>query len=89
MKGGALRPDTEVRSRELDTIHKLLARVCHDPIFLWVQYLLAQFEVPAWVAWLPTLVGIPAGGSLTGDEYKMLITVFGVPVVSTNPICFH
>lgn len=54
---------------------------------------LAQFEVPAWVARLPTLVGIPAGGSLTGGEYKMLMTAFGVPVVTTKykifRICFH
>ncbi len=35
-----------------------------------------QFEMPLWVWRLPNDVGYPAGGSLSADEYKALITVY-------------
>ncbi|EJD38133.1 hypothetical protein AURDEDRAFT_172768 [Auricularia subglabra TFB-10046 SS5] len=58
----ALRAGTEAGTlRELDFIHKLLS----------------TFEAAPWVGRLPKLVGEPAGGSLSADEWKHLGTTFG------------
>ncbi|KAF7359564.1 alcohol dehydrogenase [Mycena venus] len=56
----ALRKRTELKERELDQIHKYLK----------------IFEMPHWVARLPSQVGYPSGGSLTADEWKGLGLVF-------------
>ncbi len=38
--------------------------------------------MPLWVGRLPTDVGYPAGGSLSADEYKALITIYCPVIVS-------
>ncbi|TFK81258.1 hypothetical protein K466DRAFT_502435 [Polyporus arcularius HHB13444] len=59
IKTQALRPDTKAGTkRELTVLHEFLN----------------TFRVPAWVGRLPMKVGEPAGGNLTADEYKLLIT---------------
>lgn len=65
----ALRERTSTKKvpRELDQIHAYLA----------------SFEMPSWVARLPTQIGYPAGGSLSADEWKCLGLVYGPIVVST------
>ncbi|THH29183.1 hypothetical protein EUX98_g5001, partial [Antrodiella citrinella] len=65
VKAGALREQTAKKLRELDQIHSMLR----------------QFEMPSWVARLPTEVGAPAGGSLTSDEWKALAMVYGPLVI--------
>ncbi|EJD36722.1 hypothetical protein AURDEDRAFT_174242 [Auricularia subglabra TFB-10046 SS5] len=60
-----LRPNTDGGTlRELDFIHQMLKK----------------FEVPSWVGRLPKVIGEPAGGSLSSDEWKWLAILFG-PVV--------
>lgn len=87
VKGGALRERTSPKGvpRELDSIHHYLRSVCTysfgrtharrltPPSF--------QFEMPAWAARLPKNVGYPAGGSLTSDEWKCLLLIYGPLVV--------
>lgn len=52
--------------------------------------LCAQFETPSHLATLPTMVGEPAGGSLTSDQWMLLATVFGPLVVRVNiMICLY
>ncbi|KAI0790156.1 hypothetical protein BC629DRAFT_1593292 [Irpex lacteus] len=59
--GNALRKDTKAGTeRELHAIYEYLD----------------LFEMPAWVARLPSEVGAPAGGSLTSDEWKGLALVY-------------
>lgn len=38
--------------------------------------------MPSWAARLPKDVGYPAGGSLTSDEWKCLLLIYGPLVVS-------
>ncbi|KAF8324274.1 uncharacterized protein EI90DRAFT_2347995 [Cantharellus anzutake] len=58
----ALRANTDAGTqRELQVLHDFLA----------------SLEVPPWVGRLPSRLGEPAGGSLSADEYKLLLTVFG------------
>ncbi|KII90042.1 hypothetical protein PLICRDRAFT_29188 [Plicaturopsis crispa FD-325 SS-3] len=66
IKPNVLRQRTSKKKvlREIDQIHEYLD----------------AFEMPAWVARLPSQVGYPAGGSLTADEYKGLAMVY-CPVV--------
>ncbi|EIW73973.1 hypothetical protein CONPUDRAFT_40430, partial [Coniophora puteana RWD-64-598 SS2] len=59
IKTSTLRASTTTQTRELDILHKFLAK----------------FEVPSWTGKLPPRVGEPAGGSLTADEYKFATTV--------------
>ena len=63
----ALRERTSTKKvpRELDQIHEYLK----------------VFEMPSWVARLPSQVGYPAGGSLSTDEWKCLGLVYGPIVV--------
>jgi hypothetical protein len=71
--------------RELDQIHNYLNVVCvclRLPSELRPFTLLDEFEMPDWVARLPSQVGYPAGGSLTADEWKGLALVYSPIVVS-------
>jgi hypothetical protein len=43
-----------------------------------------QFEMPAWAGQLPSRIGSPAGGSLSADEYKVLITYVSPMIVRPN-----
>ncbi|KZT04236.1 uncharacterized protein LAESUDRAFT_629493, partial [Laetiporus sulphureus 93-53] len=63
----ALRERTKGKKvkRELDQVHEYLA----------------NFEMPRWVARLPSEIGYPAGGSLTADEWKGLVLNYGPVVV--------
>ncbi|KAI0032169.1 hypothetical protein K488DRAFT_34530, partial [Vararia minispora EC-137] len=62
----ALRSDTEAGTqRELHDFHAFLDTV----------------EIPSWVGHLPRGVGNPAGGSLSADEYKVLMTCIAAMVV--------
>ncbi|EJU03312.1 hypothetical protein DACRYDRAFT_115499 [Dacryopinax primogenitus] len=47
--------------REIDEIHDVLV----------------TFEMPVWFARLPKQVGYPGGGSLTSDEWKCLLILYG------------
>ena len=38
--------------------------------------ILKKFEMPSWLGRLPTRVCYSSGGSLTADEYKVLILAF-------------
>ncbi|KAI0054356.1 hypothetical protein BV25DRAFT_1951632 [Artomyces pyxidatus] len=49
------------KTKELNVLHQMLA----------------EFEIPGYLGRLPTLVGIPAGGSLTADQWLLLATVVG------------
>jgi len=49
-----------------------------------------QFKMPPYLGRLPTLMGIPAGGSLTADQWLLMATVVGpiavcCPLVSNEP----
>ncbi|EJF56722.1 hypothetical protein DICSQDRAFT_70886 [Dichomitus squalens LYAD-421 SS1] len=67
IKGGTLRADTKAGTkRELSVLHRFLD----------------TFEAPEWVGRLPLRVGEPAGGSLTADEYKLMIICPGMLIVS-------
>lgn len=46
-----------------------------------VHLFACEFEAPEWAGRLPVRVGEPAGGSLTADEYKLLIICPGAIVV--------
>ncbi|TBU44114.1 hypothetical protein BD309DRAFT_815173, partial [Dichomitus squalens] len=66
IKGGTLRADTKGGTkRELSVLHRFLD----------------TFEAPEWVGRLPLRVGEPAGGSLTADEYKLVITCPGMIIL--------
>lgn len=43
-----------------------------------------QTEFPTWVGRLPSMVGEPAAGSLSADEWKTLVLIFGPLAVSTK-----
>ncbi|KAJ7812476.1 hypothetical protein B0H13DRAFT_2470899 [Mycena leptocephala] len=58
IKQGTLRPDTAKFTRELTFIHDFMK----------------TYEAPLWAGRLPVRVGEPAGGSLTADEYKFVVT---------------
>ncbi|KAI0026577.1 hypothetical protein K488DRAFT_32337, partial [Vararia minispora EC-137] len=63
---GALCSDTEAGTqRELHDFHAFMDTV----------------EIPSWAGHLPRGVGNPAGGSLSADEYKVLLTCIAVMVV--------
>ncbi|KAI0026650.1 hypothetical protein K488DRAFT_65515, partial [Vararia minispora EC-137] len=65
---GALRSDTEAGTqRELHDFHAFMDTV----------------EIPSWAGHLPRGVGNPAGGSLSADEYKVLLTCIAVMVMPT------
>ncbi|OCH83767.1 hypothetical protein OBBRIDRAFT_742729 [Obba rivulosa] len=67
IQGKTLRGRTATKKvpRELDEIHEILA----------------NFEMPRWVARLPSDVGYPAGGSLTSDEWKAMVLVYCLIVI--------
>ena len=68
------RTSTKKVPRELDQIHAYLK----------------AFEMPSWVARLPSQVGYPAGGLLSADEWKCLGLVYGPIVVWVRQcINFH
>ncbi|KAL4073275.1 hypothetical protein V8B97DRAFT_2023066 [Scleroderma yunnanense] len=53
-------------------------KILHPNHELWVFHdLLADFEIPTSCEKLPTDIGIPAGGSLTADQWLLLATVYG------------
>ncbi|KIO14438.1 hypothetical protein M404DRAFT_1009458 [Pisolithus tinctorius Marx 270] len=56
-----------VQGKILRPNHEL--RIFHD--------LLADFEIPSSCGKLPTDIGVPAGGSLTADQWLLLATVYG------------
>lgn len=43
-----------------------------------------QLEIPAKLGRLPKLMGEPAGGSLTADQWKVFITV-----IAPIAVCYH
>lgn len=53
---------------------------------IWIEIDLYNFQLflPANVGRLPTMVGEPAGGSLTADQWMILATVIGPLVVSSD-----
>ncbi|TBU21201.1 hypothetical protein BD311DRAFT_679081, partial [Dichomitus squalens] len=66
IKSGTLRADTKAGTkRELAVLHRFLD----------------TFEAPEWVGRLPLRVGEPAGGSLTADEYKLLMICPGMIIL--------
>ncbi|EJF57317.1 hypothetical protein DICSQDRAFT_35914, partial [Dichomitus squalens LYAD-421 SS1] len=66
IKSGTLRADTKAGTkRELSVLHRFFD----------------TFEAPEWAGRLPLRVGEPAGGSLTADEYKLLIVCPGMIIL--------
>lgn len=98
IKCNALRADTDGgKKRELAILHDFLdtvsSRTFHivyyainHRYFLNRHYFM-KFEAPQWTGRLPLRVGEPAGGSLSADEYKLLMTGPGPLVV--GPVVFH
>ena len=80
----ALREHTSTKKVpcELDQIHTYLAAVGASCKYIFEYTNCFKFEMPAWVARLPTQVGYPAG-SLSADEWKCLSLVYGPIVVCT------
>ena len=81
----ALRERTSTKKvpRELDQIHTYLAAVGASCKYIFEYTNCFKFEMPSWVARLPTQVGYLAGGSLSADEWKCLGLVYGPIVVCT------
>lgn len=78
----ALRETTEGGTkRELHDVHSLLWTVSGHLYSSWMFWGLIFFgdkaEFPAWLGRIPSQIGIPAGGSLSADEWKTLALVFG------------
>lgn len=46
-------------------------------------------EMPSWVARLPGKVGLPAGGNLTSDAWKVMLLAFGPLIVSLQLLIKH
>lgn len=46
--------------------------------------ILVQAEFPDWLGRIPSQIGVPAGGSLSADEWKALVLVFGPLAVCPN-----
>lgn len=81
-----------VRMIVIDPMHNLLLGVVKTHFYhIWVQTkilrksdelpalhaFLKDFQMPAYLGRLPALVGEPAGGSLTADQWMVLATVVG------------
>jgi hypothetical protein len=77
------RTETMRVPRELDKIHAYLDMVCVRKVSQYMITNCLQFEMPGWVARLPTQVGYPAGGSLTADEWKAMSMVYCPVIVSS------
>jgi hypothetical protein len=46
----------------------------------------SQFSLPAYLGRLPAMMGVPAGGSLTADQWLLMATVVGPIAVRTIPV---
>lgn len=81
-----------VRQVVIDPMHNLILGLVKTHFYhIWVQgkilrktkelrafhEFLAQFHMPAYLGRLPTLMGVPAGGSLTADQWLLMATVVG------------
>ena len=72
-------------TKELRMLHQILKEVSLSDYTtpLPTHSMVLQFTMPSYLGRLPTLVGIPAGGSLTADQWMLMATVIGPIAVST------
>ncbi|THH26684.1 hypothetical protein EUX98_g7505 [Antrodiella citrinella] len=85
-----------VRQVVIDPMHNLFLGIVKNHFYaIWVQQnilrekhelrvlheLLADFSLPYQLGKLPKDIGIPAGGSLTADQWKLLAIVYGPIIV--------
>ncbi|KIM79981.1 hypothetical protein PILCRDRAFT_89847 [Piloderma croceum F 1598] len=76
----------------IDPMHNLLLGLVKTHFYhIWVQTkilrktkelclfhkILAEFSLPAYLGRLPALMGVPAGGSLTADQWLLMATIVG------------
>ncbi len=72
------------KTKELRRFHTILNQVSNiaQLISLGVSSCIFQVKLPAYLGRLPALMGIPAGGSLTADQWLLMATVVGPVAVS-------